>query len=222
MTESHAGGRYGEPLPRDFYLQPTVTAARELLNCILVHDHPDGLLAGRISETEAYTQNDPACHGFRGRTARNAAMFGPPGCAYIYFTYGMHHCFNAVTAPEDVGEAVLIRALEPLAGMELMREWRGLKGYAAEPGGRTDNDRVRIGRILCGGPGKLCQALGLTRMLDGTDLTSGNRLWIARSDSLFPRPSPETIVATPRIGISLGVELPWRFLVRDDPFISRK
>lgn len=210
------------PLPREFYVQETVQAAPSLLNCLLVHASPEGLTVGRITETEAYTHDDPACHAFRGQTRRNAPMFGPPGHAYIYFTYGMHHCFNAVTAPESQGEAVLVRAVEPLEGLELMQRRRGLSvdGAIQQHSLREateDRDRLRLARSLCGGPGRLCQAFGLDRALNGLDLTTGTRLWIAPA-----APSPFTeVAATPRIGITQGTDRLWRFTLRGDPFTSR-
>ncbi|HZO87148.1 MAG TPA: DNA-3-methyladenine glycosylase [Chthonomonadaceae bacterium] len=227
MGDLRTACAFGEPLPRAFYLQNTLTVARALLNCVLVHDSPEGLLAGRIAETEAYLHNDPACHAYRGQTPRCATMFGPPGHAYIYLTYGMYFCFNAVTAPHGVAEAVLIRALEPLTGVELMRQNRSLserepKQAHTHSEAGTEAARVRLGRALCGGPGKLCQAMGLTRALDGADLTAGERLWIAAGDSNERPLDPADIVATPRIGISQGVEFPWRFYRRGERFISRK
>jgi DNA-3-methyladenine glycosylase len=212
----------GAPLPRDFYLQETVEVARRLLGCVLVHRGADGLLAGRITETEAYTRDDPASHTYRGRTMRNASMFGPPGHAYIYFTYGVHHCFNAVTAPEGIGEAVLIRAAEPLIGMERMAARRGLKLQDA-PGADPIAAQVRRARALTAGPGRLCAAFGLDRRLDGADLTTGEVLWIAPPEG-SAEPAPHQIVevvATPRIGISRGVDLPWRFTLKGDPYVSR-
>jgi len=217
---------FGAPLPRDFYLQDTVAAARALINCVLIYAGPDGLTAGRISETEAYTRDDPACHAYRRRTARNETMFGPPGHAYIYFTYGMHHCFNAVTAPEGIAEAVLVRAVEPLAGLELMRQRRGLSSKAGMPGRHpateTERARMREGVALCGGPGRLCQAFGLSRAQNGSDLTEAASLWIAPPRAAVGPPDPEAVVATRRIGISQGVERPWRFYLRNDPYISRR
>jgi len=215
------------PLPRDFYLRDTVEVARRLLNCVLIHVSPEGLTAGRITETEAYTRDDPACHGYRGQTPRNAAMFGPPGHAYVYFTYGTHYCFNAVTAPRGAAEAVLVRSVEPLAGLELMALRRGLVKKAPTDVSRPLTEAaalrasIRWARALCGGPGKLCQAYGLSRERNGMDLATGGPLWIAPPlpDS---RVSPDAdIIATPRIGITRGVELPWRFYVRDDPYLSR-
>jgi DNA-3-methyladenine glycosylase len=219
-TEAKERGAFGEPLPRDFYLQDTVAAARALLNCILIHSGPDGLTAGRISETEAYTRDDPASHAYRGQTARNATMFGPPGHAYIYLTYGMHHCLNAVTAPEGIAEAVLIRAVEPLVGLERMRRRRGLSSKIEAMA--DIRARIREGVTLCGGPGKLCQAFGLSRDQNGSDLTAPTHLWIAPPPAGNGLPDPEAIVATPRIGISQGRERLWRFTLRGDPYLSRR
>jgi DNA-3-methyladenine glycosylase len=207
-------------LPRDFFRQNTLSVAQALLGCLLIRDEPDGCLIGRIAETEAYTQVDPACHAFRGQTARNATMFGPPGHAYIYFTYGMHHCFNAVTAEAGQGEAVLIRAVEPLTGWERMAARRGLteagkRGFDLKTA--SEAERIRRARALCGGPGKLCQAFGLDRTLNGTDLTTGSHLWLAAGDTV----PPEAICATPRIGITLATDRLWRFTRRGDPFTSR-
>jgi DNA-3-methyladenine glycosylase len=137
------------PLEADFYLQPTVEVARALLGCWLVARHDTGWVGGRIVEAEAYTQDDPASHSYRGKTERNAAMFGAPGTAYIYLIYGVHECFNAVCQPEGVGEAVLIRALEPIVGLETMFQRRGGVHWTQ----------------LCRGPGNLCRALGITRAL---------------------------------------------------------
>jgi len=209
---------FGPPLPRVFYLQDTLAAAQALLGCILVHAAPEGLTAGRISETEAYLCDDPACHAFRGQTARNATMFGPPGHAYIYLTYGMHYCCNAVTAPEGTAEAVLLRAVEPLAGVELMRRRRGLS--ERDKGADDAKARIRQGRALCGGPGKLCQAFGLDRALDGWDLTTPTRLWIASAGEKRPE-EPGSIITTPRIGITQATDRLWRFTLRGDPYVSK-
>ena len=186
-------------LKRDFYLQNTVDVARGLLGKILVHKTAGGAISGRIVETEAYLMDDPACHASRGMTPRNAPMFGPPGHAYIYFTYGMYFCMNAVTAPEGVGEAVLIRAVEPLEGIDLMEERRG----------------TGIITNLASGPGKLCQAFVLGREQNGLDLMKGD-LVIEEGDDVAD------IVITTRVGIRLAAERPWRFYEAGNRFISRK
>jgi len=183
---------------------PVLDAARWLLGKTLVR-HVDGQrLAGRIVETEAYHQEgDEACHAFRGRTQRNAVMFGPPGRLYVYFIYGMHHCMNVVVEPEGVGAAVLIRALEPLEGLEAMRRRRG----------------PRIApRDTANGPAKACQALGVDRALDGADLLAGPEIRLEDG----PAPKEREIVAATRIGIAKSAHLPWRFYWKNNPHISKK
>ncbi|MGI6491454.1 MAG: DNA-3-methyladenine glycosylase [Pelotomaculum sp.] len=187
-------------LPRSFYEGATVDVARRLLGNILYHASPEGITAGMIVETEAYVQGDPACHASRGMTNRNRVMFGAPGHAYVYFIYGMYYCFNVVTAPVGVGEAVLIRALEPLMGVPLMQSRR---------------NRV-LKRDLCSGPAKLVQAMGITRAHNGVDLT-GNELVLCRGKA-----KPGAIVTTTRIGIKKGADLPLRYYLEGNPYISRK
>ena len=183
------------PLASRFFRASTPEVARRLLGCLLVHDSPEGRTAGRIVETEAYlSQGDEASHSARGETARCASMFLGPGHAYVYLIYGMHHCFNVVTARAGVGEAVLVRALEPVEGLELMQRRR--KGRRREE--------------LCSGPGRCAQAMGLDRRHDGLDLAAG-------ALRIEPRPrgwSPPTIEVTPRIGIRKAADLPLRFVTR--------
>jgi DNA-3-methyladenine glycosylase len=185
-------------LPRSFYARPPVVVARALLGMVLVHETPEGRTAGVIVETEAYDgANDPASHAYRGRTRRNATMFGPPGHAYVYLSYGMHRCMNVVTGPDGVAQAVLLRSLVPCDGLPLMARRRGLT-------------HVQISRFAAG-PGMLCQALGITLEHDGRDLTSGS----LRIEDGTP-PSEEQIRETPRIGIAAATDRLWRFVVAAD------
>lgn len=186
---------YGAALPAAFYDREPDRVARELLGAVLrMEDGPD-VVSGRIVETEAYLgPHDPASHSAVGRTARTWHMFGPPGTAYVYFIYGMHWCVNAVTREEGYGSAVLIRALEPLEGVERMR--------ARRPRARRDAD-------LCNGPGKLCAALGITRDFDGASLTGGSALTICAGT---PIPAAHIAIG-PRIGISKAVDWPLRFVL---------
>lgn len=223
MTAQAIPAEWAVPLPREFYLQDTVSTAQQLLNCVLLRDTPDGLLAGRISETEAYTCDDPACHAYRGVTQRNQTMFGAPGHAYVYLIYGAYFCVNAVTAPEGIAEAVLIRAVEPLLGWELMAHGRGLTALTtAETEELSFSKRIAWGRALCGGPGKVCQAFGISRIQDGNALTQANALWIAPPTPPLSLPEPSDLIATPRIGITQGVDRLWRFYLNNEKYISRK
>ncbi len=187
-------------LPHDFFARDPVVLARDLLGRVLFYKTPEGLLAGCIVETEAYRgEADPASHAFRGRTMRNAVMFGPAGHAYVYFTYGMHYCLNVTAEIPGTAGAVLLRALEPLAGMDLMR-------------GRGDHGPES--RLLSG-PGKIGRAFGLTLDDNGRDLTRGP-LGIAAGTP----PSPSQIAVSRRIGISRAVDLPYRFAVMGSRSVS--
>jgi DNA-3-methyladenine glycosylase len=198
---SQEGPRLIEPLPRSFYARRSVEVARDLLGCTLVRDLPEGRVSGRIVECEAYEEGDPASHSFRGLTDRTAVMFGPPGHLYVYFSYGMHFCMNVVTGRDGEGSAVLLRAVEPLEGIELMRQRRG----------------VVAPRVLCAGPGRLTQAYGVTRANNGTDLVSGGNLFVAEG----ARVAEEQAGVGPRIGITVATETPWRFYVVGSAYLSR-
>ena len=195
------GSRVGRSLPRAFYDRPTELVARELLGAILEHHSADGVTSGRIVETEAYLgPDDPACHAVAGRTARTWHLHGPPGIAYVYFIYRVHWCFNAVTREEGHGSAVLVRAIEPIEGMPLMRIRRA--------GARREVD-------LTNGPGKLCQALGIDGALDGARLDRGP-LRIRSGESI-----PDTDVGvSARIGITRAAEWPLRWFVRGNAYVS--
>ncbi|HEX9599706.1 MAG TPA: DNA-3-methyladenine glycosylase [Gaiellaceae bacterium] len=182
-------------LGRDFFAHSVHEIAPELIGATLLFDGVGGV----IVELEAYDHEDPAAHGYRGRTERNRSMFGPPGHAYVYRSYGVHWCLNFVCEPEGVANAVLIRALEPTQGLEAMRVRRG-----------TENER-----LLCAGPGRLCQALGITHEHDGLPLDRAPFELRARDEE------PE-IVRGPRIGITKAADRPWRYCLAGSRFLSRR
>jgi DNA-3-methyladenine glycosylase len=188
------------PLAAAFFLRPAPEVARDLVGVGLFVDGVGGV----IVETEAYEPDDPASHSFRGPTARNAAMFAAGGVAYVYRSYGVHWCLNLVTGSDGHGAAVLIRALEPTAGLAVMAARRGM---TAAPTGVA-------ARALAGGPGRLCQALGVDRSHDGLSL-------LAPPFRLEAAAGPVAVVAGPRIGITKGVATPWRFRHAGSPFVSR-
>jgi len=192
----------GRILPRDFYDRETEIVARELLGSVLESRTAEGLAGGIIVETEAYIgEHDAACHAAVGRTVRTEPLYGPPGIAYVYFIYGMHWCINAVTRAKGLPSAVLIRALEPVQGMSLMRLRR--------PKARSD-------RELTNGPGKLCAALGVDRRMNGLPLQR-YPVVIRAGDAVSDR----DVEITPRIGITQAADWPLRYLVRGNPFVSR-
>ena len=192
----------GKPLPRSFFDQAATLVAPQLLNKILAA--ADGR-AGRIVEVEAYRGAlDPAAHTFRGKTPRNATMFGPPGHMYVYFTYGMHWCCNCVCGPAGNGCGVLIRALEPMHGLAQMR---------------VDRPRITRDRDLCRGPARLTQAMGINGTHDGMDLIGASGEFTIVDDGMSP---PKDLKGGPRIGISVGKDLPWRWSMPGSRYVSGK
>ena len=192
------------PLSRAFYARSTVKVARELLGCVLSRRVQEGVLRGRIVETEAYVgEEDKACHARAGRTARTDPLYGPPGLAYVYFTYGMHYLLNAVTEPEGQAAAVLIRAAEPLEGLDWMKRARGTEDV----------------RFLAAGPARLTQAFGIDLRQNRTDLR-GPELWIEPGSGY----SDSAVLTSPRIGCQTVPppwdRIPWRFYVAGSPYIT--
>jgi DNA-3-methyladenine glycosylase len=196
MTKLHPETSAGPPaqLTREFFARTVHEVAPELIGATLLVDG----VGGAIVEVEAYDQEDPASHGYAGLTPRNASMFGPPGHAYVYRSYGVHWCLNLVCDAEGRAEAALVRALAPTHGLETMRERRGVEGE----------------RALCSGPGKLCEALGVSREHDGCALDEAPFVLLAA-------PGSAEIATAPRIGITRAAERPWRYLLRGSPFVSR-
>jgi len=192
-----------QALAADFYDRPVLAVARELIGCSVAHDGASGV----IVETEAYHESEPACHAYVGLTRRTSTLFGEPGRAYVYRSYGVHAMLNAVCEPVGVGAAVLIRALEPLEGLELMRARRGA---GARDAGARDQE-------LCSGPGKLAQALGIELEMNGSDLARGPVRVYGRNGAWR---EPEVVVST-RVGITRAAELRWRFSAAGNRNVSR-
>ncbi|WP_337044584.1 DNA-3-methyladenine glycosylase [Emticicia sp. 17c] len=187
-------------LPKEFYEKyDTVSLSKKLLGCTLVHDSQEGRTAGIIVETEAYLHNDPACHAYRKKTPRNAAMFEGAGVSYVYLIYGLYHCFNIVSGEKNIGEAVLIRALEPVEGIELMQTRRGTKDI----------------KNLCSGPAKLVTAMGITPDFNFLPLYADEFYCIPPDNEDFE------IVTTTRIGITQGADLLYRFYIKGNKFVSK-
>jgi DNA-3-methyladenine glycosylase len=192
----------GSILPRSFYDRDTETVAREMLGTLIECVTPHGRASGIIVETEAYVgEEDPACHAAAGRTRRTEPLYGRPGISYVYFIYGVHWCFNAVTRAEGLPSAVLVRAIEPVAGIALMQERRGAK--------------VR-GFNLTNGPGKLCAALGIDGSMNGLSLQRG--ALVIREGQTVP---DDQVEITPRIGITKAADWPLRYLIRGNPWVSK-
>ena len=190
-------------LPQDFYDRPTELVARDLLGAILECRSAEGVVSGRIVETEAYVgEDDLACHAAAGRTARTDPLYGAPGIAYVYFIYGMYWCFNAVTRAAGEPSAVLVRALEPMGGIELMRERRGRRS-------RRDTE-------LTNGPGKLCQALGIDGQFNRNPLQTPPL--VIRRGIEVPR---QAVTVTPRVGITRCADWPLRWFISDSPYVSK-
>ena len=190
------------PLPRKFYKRDTVDVARDLLGKLLVRKIDSAMLAGKIVETEAYrAHDDPASHAFRGKTERNGVMFGEPGHAYVYFTYGNHFCLNVTARNHLPAGAVLIRAVEPIAGVESMLK----------------NRQVSENTNIASGPGKLTKAMHITKEQNGKDLCSYGELYLANHDSIGYK-----IEISSRIGIVRATDKLWRFFIEGNPHVSRK
>ncbi len=185
-------------LPASFFSQKVEELANALLGCELVHETLEGVTSGIIVETESYHETDEASHSYRGKTKRTQVMFGPAGHAYIYFTYGMHYCFNIVAEKDGVGAGVLIRALEPTKGIELMKK-------------RRNQENIHN---LCNGPAKLVQAMGITKADYGKPLYEGNLYVIS------PKIKGFKVAFGPRVGISKAQDKPWRFWIENNLFIS--
>lgn len=196
------------PLPHAFYEPSARVVARRLLGHFLLRRTPEGIIGGPIVETEAYVQNDPACHAFVGLTNRTRVMFGPPGRAYVYLIYGFYYCFNTVCCAEGIAEAVLVRAIEPQLNIETMQENRGRHEHMH----------------LASGPGKLCLALNIRKHHDGADLANADsEVFVAENPAVAKyRRKNGGIYTTTRVGINKAADWPLRFYLKESPFVSKR
>jgi DNA-3-methyladenine glycosylase len=201
-----------KPLSRSFYLRSTLQVAQELLGKYFIRRTDKNLLIGKIVEVEAYRSNDPASHSFRGKTNRNSVMFCEGGHLYVYFTYGMHFCANIVTGRKGIGEAVLIRAVEPLIGIEVMTKNR----YASKKSIILQSLNRKSLINLTNGPAKFCEAFRISRKENGLDLTNSDII-IADGETISSR----SIERSSRIGIRSGLEKKWRFFIKGNPWVSK-
>lgn len=219
MLGGHDLGAAGALLTREFFARPALDVAHRLLGCVLEHQTADGLVAVMLTEVEAYEGSaDPASHAYRGRTARNAVMFGPPGHAYVYFTYGMHFCVNLVCLPEGTASAVLLRAGRVVEGAALAAARRAASRNGSVAGGAP---RTVADRELARGPARLCQALGIDRALDGADVCDpASPLRVRSARSARGGPATPPISRGPRVGVNSGAQRPWRFWLTGDPTVS--
>jgi DNA-3-methyladenine glycosylase len=199
---------HNEKIKKQFYLRDAVTVAKELLGKIFVYNSPEGLMAARIVETEAYIgEADEAAHSYKGISERNKVMFKEGGLLYVYFIYGVHFCCNVVTGAEGKGDACLLRAMEPVAGINML----ALNRYGKEK--MTEREKIN----LLNGPGKICRAFNIDKRLNGIDLT-GNTLYILDADKI----NKNEISAGKRVGISKSKDLLWRYYIKNSKYISKK
>ncbi len=203
-------------IPREFFDRPSQEVAPDLLGCVLEHETTEGLVAVELTEVEAYAgETDPASHSYRGRTGRNGVMFGPPGYAYVYFTYGMHFCVNVVCMPAGIPRAVLLRAGRVTAGEGLARRRRARWRSEASQGS------VLPARDLARGPARLCQALAIDRVQNGLDVCSADgELRLRPADPGLRADGAIEVAVGPRVGVSAAADVPWRFWVAGDPTVS--
>jgi DNA-3-methyladenine glycosylase len=203
-------------MEREFFRRPATEVAPGLLGCVLEHETAAGLVAVRVTEVEAYMgAADSASHAYRGRTQRNAVMFGPPGYAYVYFTYGMHFCVNLVCSPEGTASAVLLRAGQVIAGEELARERRASAGRASAGRASAGRSQLQESINLASGPARLCQALDIDRSLDGADVCAARSALRVRGTT-----DRYEIKTGPRVGVSTAAEVAWRYWIAGDPTVS--